>query len=122
MKWRLYKRDDPNTWPQIDCPMIVYGKHCGTYPIMQVCNWDKECESFCYESEYFYYRFTECYYAYIGYVPSGYKTLYPTKCMKKGIRCADEDDGYCMFDSPCEFAKEVPEYEIEKKKIWKEFE
>ena len=37
-------------------------------------------------------------------------------------RCAYEDDGYCMFEDSCEFAKVVPEYEIEEKRIWKEFE
>jgi hypothetical protein len=76
----------------------------------------------------FYNRYTdkectpkECFYAYIGYIPSEYKTTYPTKCMR-GDRCAYDDDGYCMFESECEFAKVVPEYYIEEKRIWKEFE
>ena len=66
----------------------------------------------------------ECYYAYIGYVPSGYKTHKVTKCMddsKCKIGC--EDDGYCMYDfHKCEQQREVNEYTIEEKRIWKEFE
>ena len=121
MKWHLYKKDDPNTWPKIDCPMVVCLYHPNRDMNLWICKWNKDNNWFVREEVVNFYT-EECYYAYIGYVPNGYKTLYPTRCMKKGIRCADEDDGYCMFESPCEFAKEVPEYEIEKKRIWKEFE
>jgi hypothetical protein len=105
--------------------MVVYGKHCGTYPIMQICNWDKECESFCYESEYFYYRFTECYYAYITYVPSGYETYHPIKCTCESCPQGYDDNGYCMdydHEYTCGYKKEIAEYSIEEKRIWKEFE
>lgn len=122
MKWHLYKRDDSKTWPHIDCPMVIAMKNTvrsSTYV------WDNE-------KKCFYNRFTdqdhtpkECFYAYIGYIPSGYKTLYPTKCMREGDRCAYDDDGYCMDydgDYTCEYKKEVAEYSIEEKRIWKEFE
>lgn len=123
MKWRLYKKDDPNTWPHIDCPMVVYGMHNNEWTIMKICVWNREFEHFRVEDEWFHYNFDECYYAYIGYIPSGYKTLYPIKCMcEYDDRCAYEDDGYCMFEDSCKFAKVVPEYEIEEKRIWKEFE
>lgn len=119
MNWHLYKKDDPNTWPKIHCPMVL----CQDEKVMSFLYfWDNDENCFFNRRSVRGYNFNECYYAYIGYVPSGYKTLYPTRCIKKGIRCADEDDGYCMFESPCEFAKEVPEYKFEEKRIWKEFE
>lgn len=122
MKWHLYKKDDPNTWPKVDCPMVVclYHPSDGEMELHM-------CKSFVKGFGVFMFQdggtcCTECYYAYIGYVPSGYKTTYPIRCMRDGDRCAYEDDGYCMFESECEFAKEVPEYSIEEKRIWKEFE
>ena len=24
MNWHLFRKDNPNTWPEIDCPMLVY--------------------------------------------------------------------------------------------------
>ena len=117
MKWHLYNKDDPNTWPQVDCPIVVY-KMSGGYP--DVYQWDPVEHCFVNEKTY---KCQECYYAYIGYVPSGYRTLYPTKCTKEK-RCDEghDDDGYCMTENPtCEFAKVIPEYVIEEKAIWKEF-
>lgn len=124
MKWYLYKKDDPSTYPHINCPMLLVNKH-GLWAATYI--WDniKHC---------FHNRFTEdnhpditeCYYAYVGYIPGEYKTLYPTKCMYKNDgRCAYEDDGYCMdYDNEyaCGCKKEIAEYEIEMKEIWKEFE
>lgn len=121
MQWRLYKKDNPNTWPQIDCPMVVYNGRPFYHKVLDILDWDNSLKGFRFHQGGIWH-IEECYYAYIGYVPSGYKTLYPVKCMKKGMRCADNDDGYCMFENKCEFAKTVPEYEIEKKRIWKEFE
>ena len=120
MKWHVYKQDDPNTWPQIDCPMVVCDKPT---EVLMICVWDKDSNQFCEERHSWHHDFDECYYAYIGYVPSGYKTLYPVKCMRgDDNRCAYDDDGYCMFESECKFAKEAPEYSIKEKAIWKEFE
>ena len=122
MTWHLYKKDNPNTWPKIDCPMIVcFQKSLNDEMELHMC------KKFVKGFGIFMFQDggtcgVECYYAYVGYVPSGYKTLYPVKCMKKGMRCADDDDGYCMFENKCEFAKTVPEYAIEEKRIWKEFE
>lgn len=118
MKWRLYKKEDPNTWPHIDCPMVISMNN--TVRSATYC-WDNE-------RKCFYNRYSdqecsqkECFYSYISYIPSEYKTLYPVKCMRKD-RCEYDDEGYCMFENECEFAKEVAEYEIETKRIWKEFE
>ena len=123
MKWRLYKKDDPNTWPHIDCPMVV----CQDNKIMSYLYfWDNNEHCFYNRRSIRGYNFKECYYAYIGYIPKEYKTLYPIKCMcEYDDRCAYEDDGYCMDyenDCACEYKKETAEYFIEEKRIWKEFE
>ena len=121
MKWHLYKEDDPNTWPQIDCQLLVYFPKSERFSLD--CIWDSE-DHFLMD-RYGLIDF-ECYYAYIGYAPSGYKTLYPTKCMRENDgRCAYEDDGYCMdYDNEyaCGCKNEIAEYKIEMKEIWKEFE
>ena len=124
MKWRVYKKDNQNSWPQINCPIVVYGMLNGNHLILEVCIWDREFECFYNQEECFYYHFDECYYSYISYVPSGYKTSYPVKCMNDcGDRCAYDDNGYCMAEKlRCKYAKTVPEYAIEEKRIWKEFE
>ena len=121
MNWKLYKKDDPSTWPKVDCPIIIAMQNTvrsATY------YWDNKQKRFCnrYSGRDFV-SVRECFYAYIGYIPSEYKTLYPTKCMREDSkRCAYEDDGYCMFESECEFAKKVAEYTFEPQRIWKEFE
>ena len=123
MTWRLYKKDDPNTWPQIDCPMLVYLYHANGDMNLWICKWNKDKKWFI-RDEMCNFFTEECYYAYIGYIPSGYKTTYPAKCTRDD-RCGYDDDGYCMLEAEnqhCEFAKTVPEYSIEEKRIWKEFE
>ena len=125
MKWHLYKEDEPSTWPQIDCPVVVYGGIPFYRNLLDIFEWDSVANTFVY-SDKRTMSVDECYYAYISYVPSGYKTLYPTKCMcENDGRCAYEDDGYCMdYDDEyaCGCKKEIAEYEIEMKEIWKEFE
>ena len=122
MEWHLYKRDDPNTWPQIDCPMVV----CLYYPNgkmnLWICKFNYAKNMFVRE-EVCTFVTEECYYAYIGYAPSGYKTHRNTKCTDdSNCRIGCCDDGYCMYDfCECEFQKEVDEYSIEEKRIWKEF-
>ena len=122
MKWHVYKKDDPNTWPHIDCPMVLYGGVPFYRNLLDIFKWDNTAKNFIYCDKRVL-SVDECYYAYIGYVPSGYKTLYLIKCMcEYDDRCTYEDDGYCMFKDSCEFAKVVPEYVIEEKRVWKEFE
>ena len=125
MKWHLYRKDDPNTWPQIDCPMVVWtGEH------ILLCEWyndDRKMFDLAEEIDPIFYEklryLTEFYYAYIGYVPNGYKTVYPIRCTQdKWCEEGYDDNGYCMAEDPqCKFAKVVPEYVIEEKAIWKEF-
>ena len=125
MTWHVYKKDDPTTWPEIDCPMLVYDEIFGN---LYVWKWNNELKKFIDngpEKAIHYIR--ECYYQYIGYVPDGYKVYKARKCsVWEERRCQYADDGYC-FDLPknvkCKFAKEVNEYWLnDNKRIWKEFE
>lgn len=126
MNWHLYKKDDLNTWPDIDCPMLVY------YPYKQyndsednvfTCHWDNDTKQFYRPTKWLDEK--ELYYAYIGYVPCGYKTCYCTRCAQAD-HCEEgyDDNGYCMSDSTfaCEHKIDIAEYSIEMKAIWKEFE
>jgi hypothetical protein len=122
MTWHLYKKDDPNTWPKIDCPLLVY-KGEGKYP--KVYQWSPAERAFVDDHSVCNYNPKECYYAYVGYVPSGYKTLYPVICTCESCPEGYDDHGYCMDyddDYTCGCKKEVAEYSIEEKRIWKEFE
>ena len=122
MNWHLYKRDDPNTWPKIDCPIVIAMKN--TVRSATYC-WDNE-------KKCFYNRFAdkecipkECFYAYIGYIPSEYKTHHPIICTYENCPEGYDDNGYCMDydnDYECMYKKAVAEYSFEKKRIWKEFE
>ena len=122
MNWHLYKKADPSTWPQIDCPMVV----CQGDKVMSYLYfWDNNEHCFFNRRSIRGYNFKESYYAYIGYVPSGYKTLYPIICTCKNCPEGYDDNGYCMdYDNDyiCGCKKEVAEYEIKEKRIWKEFE
>lgn len=123
MKWHLYKKDDPNTWPKMDCPLVIAMKNTvrlSTY------GWDNENKCF-YERCSGVNRISknDCFYAYIGFIPSEYTTTYLTKCTQVwGARCGFDDDGYCMADRnyACQYKRDVAEYSIEEKRIWKEFE
>lgn len=125
MKWHLYKSDDPNTWPKIDCPMVVcFQKSLNDEMELHMC------KKFVKGFGIFMFQdggtcCTECYYAYVGYVPSGYKTHYPIICTCEKCPEGYDDNGYCMdYDNDyiCGYKKEVAEYAIEEKRIWKEFE
>ena len=122
MKWRLYKKDDPNTWPQIDCPMVLsmFGNiRFSTY------GWDNEEHCFYNRNEDTNYTPNEeCFYHYIGYIPNSYEVHELLKC-KNDTNCpiGGDDDGYCMYDFyQCENQVRVNEYSVEEKRIWKEFE
>jgi hypothetical protein len=122
MKWQLYKKDDPNTWPKIDCPLLVY-KGEGKYP--KVYQWSPAERAFGDDHSVCNYNPKECYYAYVDWVPCGYKTLYPTKCVCEE-RCPHgyDDNGYCMSGRTfaCKYKRDVAEYSIDYEAIWKEFE
>lgn len=124
MKWHLYKPDDFNTYPQIDCPMVVCFKNRHNDEMeFHICTkYITGFGMFMFQDGGTY--FTECYYAYIGYAPSGYKTHEVLKCTDDSdCKIGCEDNGYCMYDNfECEQQRKVNEYEIEEKRVWKEFE
>lgn len=122
MNWHVYRKDDPNTWPEIDCPILVYDEvWCEFY----ICKWNNDLNRFIEPNKKLLHYWKECYYMYIGYVPNGYKEIKTKKC--SCIRkCEYEDDGYC-FGAPeetdCIFCKEIVEFSLnDNKRIWKEFE
>ena len=123
MNWHLYKKDDPNTWPQIDCPMVVYKEYGPKNITTIVCVWDKQRNAFYEKEDHHYYNFGECYYSRITHVPNGYKTHEVLMCADdSNCKIGCDDDGYCMYDFyNCEQQRRVNEYEIENKAIWKEF-
>lgn len=124
MNWHLYKRDDPNTWPHIDCPIVVYFCNSNEIVNLDVCKYNKEQNWFVREEKCNFF-INECYYAYIGYVPSGYKTHHPIMCTCENCPEGYDDNGYCMDydnDYVCGYKKETAEYSVEQKRIWKEFE
>lgn len=124
MNWHLYRMDDPNTWPEVDCPMLVYVEES-----LVICKWDNDGEYFIPDDDAlstYYSNVFECYYAYIGYVPNGYTVGKAKKCgVYPDTHCQYQDDGYC-FDLPrhitCKHAIERNEYCLnDNKRIWKEF-
>lgn len=122
MNWHLYKKDDPNTWPEIDCPILVYDE---TWCEFYICKWNSELGRFVEPKGKILHCWTECYYQYIEYMPNGYEATKVKKCNSfTNARCPYEDDGYC-FDSPrqtkCKYMVEETEYSINYKRIWEEF-
>lgn len=133
MNWHLYKKDDLRTWPEIDCPMLVYYIYDNGHKRLFLCKWNVEHNSFInYKHDEWIKEILppmqECYYKYIGYVPDGYKTHSPTLCDNEGHNshlCDEYDNGYCMdrgYHIDCPYKIKWNEYEIETKRIWKEFE
>ncbi len=129
MDWHLYRKDDPSTWPEIDCPMLVYVKYRMGTEELHVCRFDKRFKKFYGMTDLqvanHAFAFTECYYQYIGYVPNGYKAFKTKKCiLNPEYGCEYEDDGYCCDgaeDDYCEYCEEVTEYSLnDNKRIWKE--
>lgn len=122
MNWHVFKRDDPDTWPKIDCPMLVY---CDLFNILYVCKWDNNINKFFEEvdcDKRFLHHFRECFYAYIGYLPYIEKECHPAKCKGDRYLCSEYDDGYYLGDDlGCKGMEIVTEYSIGHKRIWKEF-
>ena len=126
MKWHVFKKDDPNTYPEFDCPMLLCKSYSDTNITLGVHCFDNKQKSF-YEKDgisgRWYKAYNECFYSYIGYIPNGYKVYNPIRCINDTncpIGCAD--NGYCLYDfCSCEQQVVVNEYEVEVKRIWKEF-
>jgi len=128
--WHLYRKDDPNTWPEIDCPMLVCRWFNDTFYELKIMYWEQDKRQFYYANhsmERYYCEEDELYYLYVGYIPNGYKAIKIKKCgVWSDTRCQYADDGYC-FDLPrhlnCKHIVEVTEYSLnDNQRIWKEFE
>jgi hypothetical protein len=115
MSYKVFNFDDPNTWPKLNCPLLVFLKNDDWPLILQ---WDNEIH--CFVDNHRSYYPIQCFYKYVGYMPYIEKELHPTKCMNTD-RCYDEDDGYCLHKGGCEYQKEVTEYLLGSKPIWKEY-
>lgn len=120
MNWHLYRKDDPSTWPLMDCPMLVYSEEwCSFY----ICKWNNELKKFIEPEKKILHCWKECYYVNIGYVPDGYDTYQVKKCNGALSRCPYEDDGYCTDEEcKCKYQTMENEYGISGlQRIWKEF-
>jgi hypothetical protein len=121
MNWRVFKRDDPDTWPELDCPLLVCWTNGDDYRLYNA-KWDSEDKKFIRDLKWIVFQKGDVFYTYIGYIPYIERELHPRKCGKGDRMCAYEDDGYCIGDScECEHIKFVTEYSIGHKRIWKEF-
>lgn len=119
MKWHVYKRDDPSTYPKIDCPILILLNDV----TVVVCKWDNEQKCF-YNDEFCFDD--GCFYACIGYLPYMYQTHHPVGCNYDRLRLCPhgfDDDGYCICDDrfKCEHQVVRNEYEIMMRRVWKEF-
>lgn len=115
MNWHVYDRDNPDTWPELDCYYLIYGDN----DILAVCSWDPALKCF-YDNNGFT-EYWECFYVTIGYLPYIERELHPIKCMKESFSCEYEDDGYCLCETECKYGRKSTEYSIGHKRIWKEF-
>ena len=124
INWKVFNRDDPRTYPQIDCPMIIYKPYASCFTL-DVHYFDNTTEKF-YQKEggdgRWYKNYSECYYSYITSVPYIEQELHPIKCDMEHKRCEYEDDGYCLCDNKCKHQCEITEYALGSTKIWKDFE
>lgn len=120
MNWHIYKRDDPNTWPEIDCPMYVCWTNGDRYRFYDA-RWDNEDKHFMHDLRWIVFEQGDVFYAYVGYIPYIEKEFHPIKCSKKDEICEYEDDRYCLCDKKCEYQYEVTEYLLGSKRIWKDF-
>lgn len=119
MKWYVFKKDDPSTYPEIDCPMLVFKNFDDDY-LFARSHWDNVAKCFVGDGAS---AWNECYYAYICYVPSGHKVHQTLRCLNdKNCKFGCNDDGYCMYDF-CECEQQVVrnEYEVMREWVWKKF-
>lgn len=120
MNWRVFKRDDPDTWPEVDCPLLVCWTNGDDYHLYNA-KWDNEDKQFIRDLKWIVFQKGDVFYTYIGYIPYIERELHPRVCSINDRNCIDEDDGYCISDIECPHMKIKTEYSIGRKRIWKEF-
>lgn len=121
MNWRVFKRDDPSTWPEIDCPMLICWTNGDDYRLYNA-KWDSEDKQFIRDLKWIVFQKGDIFYTYIGYIPYIEKECHPAKCKGDRYLCSEYDDGYCLGDDlGCKCMEVVTEYSLGYKCIWKEF-
>ena len=121
MNWHVFNRDDPETWPEIDCPLLVCWTDGEKYRLYNA-KWDKEDKQFVRDLRWIVFYKGDIFYTYIDYIPYIEKELHPAKCKDNRYLCSHYDDGYCLGeDTKCKGIEIVTEYSIRHKRIWKEF-
>ena len=117
MNYKVFNMANKETWPELNCPLLVFLDGC-EHPFI----WEWDNENACFVDNNLAYYPEICFYKYIGYMPYIEKELYPIKCGSDNWKCDSYDDGYCMNECNCLYQKEVTEYVLGSKVIWKEFE
>lgn len=122
MNWNVFKRDDRETWPKIDCPLLVCWTDGNRYRFYDAM-WDNEGNKFMRDYHWMWFEDGDIFYVYLGYIPHIERECHPYKCKENRYLCSNYDDGYCFGeDTKCKGIEVATEYSIGYKKIWKEFE
>ena len=120
MNWKVFKRDDPSTYPELDCPLLICWtngmRHC-----FYTAKWDNRYKQFVRDLRQCVFYEGDIFYKYLAYVPYIENELHPIKCGKEDKRCEYEDDGYCLYKLQCKHQKDSTEYSLGSKPIWKEY-
>lgn len=124
MDWHVFKIDDLSTHPDIDSPMVVYKPYTSSFTL-DIHYFDNERKMF-YQKEggdgRWYKSYDKCFYSYVSYLPYVEKEFHPAKCSEDRYLCSHYDDGYCLGDdAKCKGIKEVTEYSLGYKRVWKDF-
>ena len=121
MNWKVFKKNDPSTYPEIDCPLLIYWTD-GSREIFYTAKWDAEDKEFVHDLRTIRFYKGDIFYAYLSYVPYIENEMHPAKCKEDKYLCSHYDDGYCLGeDTKCKCIEEVTEYSLGYKRIWKEF-
>ena len=115
MKWNVFNRNDEETWPTLNCPILV-SKSTNSFP--QVYQWDKNNNLFINNNEV--YKPHICFYQYITHLPYIAQESYVMKCKIYDTRCDYEDDGYCLNKEQCKYKQKTTEYLLSYKSYFKE--
>ena len=116
MKYNVFKIDDQDTWPTLNCPILVWRKN---YEYPMIYQWDPI--EHCFLNDYDTYYPNKCIYSYIGYRPYVVKETNPIQCACHDWRCPSYDDGYCLQDEECKYQKEILECMMGLKPIYKKY-
>lgn len=120
MNWHVYKRDDPSTHPDIDCPMYVCWTNGERYRFYDA-RWDNEGKRFMHDWRWIWFEQGDIFYAYVGYIPFIEWECHPIKCNKEDSICEYDDNGYCLCENSCNHQRHAIEYSLGYKRIWKKF-